>query len=92
MMIFVDTSLLLSATSRFASSQDRPDPTVDFETQALCYEAFFRTFWHQPWFAGSYFWKWYPSLTSSRHTPPAIDFTPQGKPAEGVMTRWYGHP
>jgi hypothetical protein len=74
--------------------QRRPDDTVevDLETQARCYEAFFRTFWHRPWFAGAYFWKWYPSLTSHRRPPPAIDFTPQGKPAEEVMTRWYGHP
>jgi hypothetical protein len=74
--------------------QRHPDASVevDLETQALCYEAFFRTFWHRPWFAGSYFWKWYPSVTSTRRPPPAIDFTPQGKPAEQVMTRWYGQP
>ena len=73
--------------------QQRPDDSVevDLETQARCYEAFFRTFWHRPWFAGSYFWKWYPSLDSTRR-PPATDFTPQGKPAADVMTRWYGQP
>jgi len=32
----------------------------DFDLQAAAYEAFFRVFWDQPWFAGSYFWKWYP--------------------------------
>ena len=71
--------------------QRRSDDSVeiDLETQARCYEAFFRTFWHRPWFAGSYFWKWYPSVNSTRRPPPAIDFTPQGKPAAEVMTRWY---
>ena len=56
------------------------------EAQARAYEAFFRAFWHRPWVAGAYFWKWYPE-------PPAVapvDFSPQGKPAELVLARWYG--
>lgn len=57
----------------------------DPDTQARCYEAFFRTFWHRPWVAGAYFWKWYPGAT--RVT--GIDFSPQGGPAEAVLARWY---
>ena len=56
------------------------------EAQARAYEAFFRAFWHRPWVAGAFFWKWYPE-------PPAgatEDYSPQGKPAERVLARWYG--
>lgn len=62
-----------------------PDPT----TQANAYEAFFDTFWERPWFAGAYFWKWHPWPRWTSRAEHA-GFTPQGKPALEVMTRWYG--
>jgi hypothetical protein len=58
------------------------------EVQARAYEAFFRAFWDRPWVAGAYFWKWYPG--GAPGAPAGIDFSPQGKPAEQVMRRWYG--
>lgn len=60
---------------------------TDAETQARCYEAFFRTFWHRPWFAGAYIWKWFPGRGSR---PRGISFSPQGLTAEAVLGRWYG--
>jgi glycosyl hydrolase family 113 len=61
----------------------------DLATQARAYEAFFRTFWERPWFAGVYFWKWYPEAARSEG-PYALDFTPQNKPAQEVMSSWFG--
>ncbi len=61
-------------------------PPVDLELQADAYRAFFEVFWHRPWVAGAYFWKWYPLAPA----PDNADFTPQGKPAERVMSGWYG--
>lgn len=58
---------------------------AELQTQANCYEAFFQTFWNKDWFAGAYIWKWFP--TSGRGSDP---FTPQNKPAEKVMAKWYG--
>lgn len=52
--------------------------------QALAYEAFFKTAWKKSWMAGVFFWKWYPELRGR-----AIDFTPQGKKAELVMTHYF---
>lgn len=63
--------------------------TVDPGTQAACYEAFFQVFWEKPWFAGAYFWKWFPDHESEGGREDA-DFTPQRKPAQDVMARWYG--
>lgn len=63
------------------------DPRA-FEAQARAYDAFFSTVWPMEWVAGVYFWKWYPSTTLERASLSA-DFTPQNKPAEQVLVRWY---
>ena len=52
--------------------------------QARCYEAFFESAWPKSWLAGVFFWKWYPN----RHDREP-DFTPQGKEAEAVMTKYF---
>ncbi len=59
------------------------------ESQANCYEAFFRTVWPQDWLVGAYFWKWFPRVETE---PGKVGrgFTPQNKPAEKVMREWYG--
>jgi hypothetical protein len=67
----------------------RSEGATDTHVQALCYEAMFRVFWTRPWFAGSYIWKWYP-YPPRRPGRRERDFTPQGKPSEGVLSRWYG--
>lgn len=61
---------------------------AELQTQANCYEAFFQTFWDKEWCAGAYFWKWFPKL-SHRTGYRGRDFTPQHKPAELVMAKWY---
>lgn len=59
------------------------------KVQAIGYQAFFQTFWDQDWFAGVYFWKWFPHLQEGERQIPG-GFSPQNKPAEEVMARWYG--
>ena len=61
---------------------------VGLQTQANCYEALFQTFWNRAWFAGAYFWKWHADddVAGGRYD---LDFTPQNKPAEQVMAKWY---
>lgn len=58
------------------------------EQQARCYEAMFRSIWNKPWFRGVYVWKWFPRF-DTRKSPGDNNFTPQGKPAEEVLGRWY---
>jgi hypothetical protein len=62
--------------------QENRDAISSSETQAKCYEAFFKSAWNKPWLAGAYFWKWYPH---GAHSLGEIDFTPQGKLAEKVL-------
>lgn len=58
-------------------------------TQANCYEAFFQSFWNKDWFAGVYFWKWFPNLENVPHYEE-LDFTPQNRPAEDILAKWFG--
>lgn len=59
------------------------------ETQANCYEAFFQTFWDEPWFAGVLFWQWRGNHTQAGGDKN-IDFTPQNKPAQNIIAKWFG--
>jgi hypothetical protein len=62
----------------------QPDP----EAQRACYEGTFRALWGRPWLAGLYWWKWYTS-PEGQEEGTALDFTPEGKPAERVLARYY---
>ena len=64
---------------------------VSTQTQANCYESFFRVLWDKEWFAGAHIWKWYANHEDTRGRTN-IDFTPQNKPAQNVMAWWYGKP
>jgi hypothetical protein len=72
----------------------RSDAPVALELQADAYESVFQVFWDRAWFGGVYIWKWYP-VGSMRPSKRRLarrrrDFTPQGKPAEAVLARWFG--
>lgn len=62
--------------------------SVDLIEQAFCYQAVIRTFDGKPWFAGIYWWNWEPdpSLGGISDT----GYTPQKKPAESILKKWYG--
>lgn len=62
---------------------------VNLEAQVNSYEGLFRAVWNQPWFAGGFLWKWYPEPVHFTGTNQNSDYTPQDKPAEQVIRRWY---
>jgi len=77
------------------SEEERQDVYSE-KTQATLYEAMFREVFDQPYIAGIHLWKWYPSQRErSQNTSERqrqfynIDFTPQGKLAEKVMSEWF---
>lgn len=57
--------------------------------QAHALEALYQAFYKQPWFAGGFLWKWY-SRSQHFHRHKAEDYTPQNKPAEQVIGKWFG--
>ncbi len=60
-----------------------------YRTQQYAYEALFNKLWDEGWFAGMYIWQW-----DNRYRGPsngaALDFTPQYKPAQNTIAKWYG--
>ncbi len=61
---------------------------VSTETQANCYEAFFKTIWKKEWFAGVHIWQWHTSEKTGGKDN--LDFTPRKKPAENVIAKGFG--
>lgn len=61
---------------------------VNLQNQTNAYQAFFESFWHQPWFAGVFLWQWYPHHASAGGHQNS-DFTPQNKPAAALVTDWF---
>jgi len=65
------------------------EPTPNPQAQVNAYEALFQALWDEPWFAGGFLWKWFPDDARWKERPND-DYTPQHKPVEGVIRRWYG--
>jgi hypothetical protein len=73
-----------AAPWRWPEREDESVP-ADSALQARCYRAFLSTMRDTPWFTGAVIWKWHPR--GAEQDPTA--FTPQGKPAERVLYRWF---
>ena len=73
------------------------DGAADPDLQRDAYEAMFESVWDQPWFGGTFLWKWHSWLgadgapASRPWRAPRVDrdFTPQGKPALEVIRTFY---
>jgi hypothetical protein len=65
---------------RWGDGEDR----VDLEEQRRLYEAFTRVWSDEPRLAGVFFWNWW-----GEGGPTCHDYTPRGKPAEGVLREWF---
>ena len=62
---------------------------VNEQLQADAYEATYRALMNESWFAGGFLWKWHFTSHSSRWR--GTEWTPQNKPAEKVIAKWYGN-
>lgn len=60
---------------------------VDLQEQAMCYHAVIQACGDKAWFNGIYWWNWEPDPTLGG--PTDSYYTPQGKPAEVILKRWY---
>jgi hypothetical protein len=82
-----------SAPSAAAKPWEWPErdeqPVAGADTlQARCYRAFFEVMREAPWFAGAIPWKY--QAMPERRRPTG--FSPQNRPAEAVIQRWFGGP
>lgn len=62
-------------------------PGVDLTEQANCYESLLQTYWKQNWWDGAFWWNWNTSASSGGSSDNS--YTPQNKPAESVLKRYY---
>ncbi len=65
------------------------DKQMDMTAQKNAFEALYRTFWHEQWFAGGFLWKWFPDHETAGGIADRR-FTPQNKHAQQVVAKWYG--
>jgi hypothetical protein len=63
------------------------DMTVDLQEQEDCYEAVFQVLWNRSWFYGFYWWTWVYNPEEGGYDDSS--HTPQNKPAQEVVTKWY---
>ncbi len=61
---------------------------VNLQNQKRCYEELFKAAFGRKWLAGMYWWKW-PSYLSYGGSPENTHYTPNNKPAEGIVKKWY---
>ncbi len=61
---------------------------VNMDAQYNSYLAVFKQFWHQPWFAGGFVWKWFPTHERSGGSDNN-KFTPQNKPTQDLIKEWF---
>lgn len=63
---------------------------LDMQQQYNCYKAAFETFWGKEWFYGMYWWAWRtaPYIQGKYHR----GYTPNDKPAAGLIDHWYAKP
>jgi len=67
---------------------DKSEANANHQLQADAYEATFQALDNEDWWVGGFFWKWH--FTSRYGRWRGTEWTPQDKPAEEVIARWYG--
>lgn len=67
----------------------RADGPLDLSIQSLIYESLFRAFLTPDWSLGVLLYEWDARPTAGKSGALRKQFTPQNKPAEKVMTRWF---
>lgn len=85
-LIFTEAGFTSSEYAHRAPWEDARGRKVSLDEQSRCYEAILRTFYHQPWFQGVYWWE---VRTNGEGGPENRSFTPWGKPAMRIVRRWY---
>lgn len=64
------------------------DVGVNLLAQQNAYEALFSVVWEKDWFEGGFLWKWFPNDVESGGNYNS-DYTPQNKPIEKIIIKWY---
>ena len=66
--------------------------TPNYEVQKNGYQAFFESFWYEPWVAGGFFWEWTHVNNNSSYpyvSPYNNGWSVNNKKAQAVIKKWY---
>ncbi len=80
-----------SSTAPWQSSFEKDKKLQDttFASQVRSYEVFYKAAYKRDWLAGIFWWKW-PSYLNDGGDPHNDLYTPNYKPTENVVRKWYG--
>ena len=67
---------------------DRDMEGINFEAQSNAMQALFEEVWNEDWFAGGFVWKWFHDHDRSGGEKDS-QFTPQNKPVEEIIRKFY---
>lgn len=77
-----------AAWKQWEIENTEPTEMVNLTAQENGYSAIFESFWTEKWFAGGFIWKWKSPDYEVGGTQRS-DYTPQNKPVEKVIKKWY---
>ncbi len=87
-IIFTEVGFRDSGRPWKTASEGSGRDSVNYRNQARCYEALFEAAHNKSWLAGMYWWKWPSYLSYGSETSRAL-YTPDNRPAERVVNKWY---
>ena len=73
--------------STFEDNKHKRD--TNYSSQVRSYEAFYKAAFQRDWLSGIFWWKW-PSYLDDGGDPHSDLYTPNFKPTEQVVKKWYG--
>lgn len=77
-----------TAWRNWENEADRNGVDLNLTAQSIAFEALYQTLWKEPWFGGGFIWKWYHDYEKAGGQNDK-DYTPQNKPVEKVISKWY---
>jgi len=77
-----------TAWQNWENENNRNSLKVNLDAQSIAFEALLSTLWDEPWFGGGFIWKWYHNYERAGGQNDK-DYTPQNKPVEKVISKWY---
>ncbi len=86
-VIFTEVGYISSTGAAKEPWKHMPGKDIDIQQQVDCYKALFQTFYNKSWFAGVYWWMWGGSVRIGG--PEHRGFSPQNKPAQDIIAKWY---
>ena len=67
---------------------DRDMVDINFEAQSNAMQSLFEEVWQEDWFAGGFVWKWFHAHNKVGGETDS-QFTPQNKPVEEIIRKFY---